>query len=288
MLEASIADETADDGWGLLDLSRMNYKWSAPWGPGKVLLGMTLWIVSFAGVGFLLIPALYSQAGLDVQQLDAADKTTFTLVNQVAETIVTLALIRLLTVKSLDSAPDKVSETFFDYSPSGPFKSPNGWAAWAILGVVLAPLVVGTTAGLLSLVDYEQTVGGRGTVDGVVQMISLDTMSYINLIAVTGVLAPLLEETMFRGFILTSLTKYMPTPLAILLSSFFFAAAHLSPRDFPILFSIGCLLGITYVRSKNLLTPIIIHGCWNSTVLSVLFFLSASGIDIEDMIKAMR
>jgi membrane protease YdiL (CAAX protease family) len=285
-LETATDEGPEKGGWDLLDLNRMNEKWDAPWGVGRMLLGMLLWVVSFAGVGFVLVPALYSQAGVDIFKLDAADKTTFTLVSQVAETVVTLALIRLLTVQSLDAAPE-VQGDFFNYSLSGPFKSPNGWAAWAILGVFLAPLVVGATAGLLSVVGYEN-VGGRGTVDGVVQMISMDSRSYLNLIAVTGVLAPLLEETLFRGFILTSLTRFMPTPLAIPLSSLFFAAAHLSARDFPVLFSIGCLLGITYVRSKNLLTPIIIHGCWNSTVLSMLFVLSASGIDIEEMLKNVQ
>jgi membrane protease YdiL (CAAX protease family) len=49
----------------------------------------------------------------------------------------------------------------------------------------------------------------------------------------TAVLAPLLEETVFRGFLLTSLTKFMPTSAAVLVSSLAFGLIHFAPRDFP-------------------------------------------------------
>lgn len=51
--------------------------------------------------------------------------------------------------------------------------------------------------------------------------------------APAAVLAPLLEETVFRGFLLATLTKWMPTPAAVLLSSIAFGCAHFTPRDFP-------------------------------------------------------
>lgn len=41
-------------------------------------------------------------------------------------------------------------------------------------------------------------------------------------------------------------------------------------------------------RSRNLLTPIIIHGTWNSAVLTLLFGLAASGIDVEAALREMR
>jgi membrane protease YdiL (CAAX protease family) len=100
-------------------------------------------------------------------------------------------------------------------------------------------------------------------------------------------MAPVLEETVFRGFLLTSLTKYIPTWAAIPVSAAFFGAAHLSPRDFPVLFALGCLLGVVYTRSRNLMSPIIVHGMWNSTVLTLLFYLASTGVDIEELIRSM-
>ncbi len=90
---------------------------------------------------------------------------------------------------------------------------------------------------------------------------------------------------MFRGFLLTSLTRFMPTPAAVAVSALAFGAAHLSPRDFPVLVALGLLLGASYVRSRNLLTPILIHGAWNSAVLTLLFALAAEGVDVQRLIE---
>lgn len=98
-------------------------------------------------------------------------------------------------------------------------------------------------------------------------------------------LAPLLEETLFRGFLLTSLTKFMPVPAAIFASSLAFGVAHLSLKDLPVLTTLGCLLGLVYTRSRNLLAPMMVHGLWNSTVLTLLFALTAAGVDVQQLLR---
>jgi membrane protease YdiL (CAAX protease family) len=77
----------------------------------------------------------------------------------------------------------------------------------------------------------------------------------------------------------------MSTPAAIFASSVAFGVAHLSLKDLPVLIALGCLLGALYVRSRNLLTPMIVHGVWNSTVLTILFALTASGVDVQQLLK---
>lgn len=101
----------------------------------------------------------------------------------------------------------------------------------------------------------------------------------------TGVLAPVLEETVFRGFLLASLTKWLPPPAAIGLSSLAFATAHFAPRDFPQLAALGCVLGASYVRTRNLAVPVAVHGLWNSGVLLVLAALRASGADLTQLVE---
>ena len=63
-----------------------------------------------------------------------------------------------------------------------------------------------------------------------------------------------------------------------------FGLAHLSLRDLPQLVALGCLLGVTYTRSRNLLTPMLIHGAWNGTVLTILYLLVSNGIDVQKML----
>jgi hypothetical protein len=75
----------------------------------------------------------------------------------------------------------------FDFSLSGPFKKGTGWAAWALFGLGVAPLVVGATVLALTGLGYDQLVAnGRGTVDGVAGMITMDGPTYVRLLLVTG------------------------------------------------------------------------------------------------------
>ncbi|RZC46500.1 hypothetical protein C5167_039441, partial [Papaver somniferum] len=60
-------------------------------------------------------------------------------------------------------------------------------------------------------------------------------------------ITPLLEETVYRGFLLTSLcSSKMKWQQAVILSSFIFSLAHFSSDSSPQLFVIGCVLGCSY------------------------------------------
>lgn len=77
----------------------------------------------------------------------------------------------------------------------------------------------------------------------------------------------------------------MPTPAAVLVSSVIFAGAHFAPKDFPSLLGLGLVLGFSYVRTRNLLTPLLVHSLWNTGVLTVLTVLSAQGEDIQRLLR---
>ena len=93
----------------------------------------------------------------------------------------------------------------------------------------------------------------------------------------------LAPQVVFRGFLLASMTKWLPTPGAVAFSSLLFAGAHFAPRDFSQLVALGSVLGFSYARTRNLLTPIFIHACWNSGVLVLLAVLISAGIDPSEM-----
>lgn len=84
--------------------------------------------------------------------------------------------------------PEVAQQQLFNLNPGQPFKRGTGWLAWGLIGVTAAPIVVGSMALLLSAVGYDQAVaGGRGTVDGVAGMVTLDLPTYVRLVSVTGV-----------------------------------------------------------------------------------------------------
>ncbi len=87
------------------------------------------------------------------------------------------------------------------------------------------------------------------------------------------VITPVIEEYVYRGFLLASLASHIRWPFAIIVSSLVFAISHLGASGLPSLFMIGCVLGLAYTWTGNLATSLVIHGLYNAIVLtrSVVF-----------------
>ena len=105
---------------------------------------------------------------------------------------------------------------------------------------------------------------------------SQDNLALLIFFSTAAVAAPLFEELLFRGFLLPSLTRYLPLWGSILISSFLFAAVHLSLSEVLPLTVLGIVLGFVYSRSRNLLAPMLLHSLWNSGTLLSLFLLGSS------------
>jgi membrane protease YdiL (CAAX protease family) len=90
----------------------------------------------------------------------------------------------------------------------------------------------------------------------------------IMIVFVAVVIAPLLEELMFRGFVQTTIRSFINIRNsawpAIAASSVFFAIMHADPGHWPSLFILGVCLGYSYEKSGSLLRPIFIHLFFNA------------------------
>jgi uncharacterized protein len=85
--------------------------------------------------------------------------------------------------------------------------------------------------------------------------------------------APLVEEIFFRGFLFQGFrSKYGWAP-AILLSSAVFAIAHLDPASLIPTFVLGVVLAYVYHRSNSVWPGIVLHFLVNSSSLCLLYSL---------------
>ncbi|NJM72374.1 MAG: CPBP family intramembrane metalloprotease [Scytonema sp. RU_4_4] len=153
------------------------------------------------------------------------------------------------------------------------FRLQGKWFLWGLGGYCVAlPIVV-----IVSLVN-QQLWQGQGGSNPLLQLAleSQDTVALAIFFSTAAVAAPIFEEVLFRGFLLPSLTRYLPVWGSILASGFLFAAAHLSLSEILPLFSLGIVLGVVYTRSRNLLAPMLLHSLWNSGTLLSLFVLGSS------------
>uniref|UniRef100_A0A453KYF8 CAAX prenyl protease 2/Lysostaphin resistance protein A-like domain-containing protein n=1 Tax=Aegilops tauschii subsp. strangulata TaxID=200361 RepID=A0A453KYF8_AEGTS len=156
-----------------------------------------------------------------------------------------------------------------------PFKLQNGWLLWAGIGLFGAVISIALVGAAMTYLNGAPPEREKDSLVLLLPLIGSSTLSTAYLVGITGVLAPILEETVFRGFLMVSLTKWFPTPVCVILSAAVFAFAHLTPDQFPQLFVLGVALGFTYAQTRNLLAPITIHAFWNSGVILLLTFLQS-------------
>lgn len=80
-------------------------------------------------------------------------------------------------------------------------------------------------------------------------------------------ITPLLEETVYRGFLLTSIASTMKWWQAVIISSCIFSIAHFSVENSLQLFLIGCVLGSVYCWTGNLASSFTVHSLYNAGIL---------------------
>lgn len=108
---------------------------------------------------------------------------------------------------------------------------------------------------------------------------SFQSIDIINTVLMVGIT----EEAVFRGLLLNSLLKITNTKIAVLISSLLFVAIHFPiwiysgkiaaiflSGGFVQVFLLGVLFGVSFIKSKNIFAPIILHMIWN--LFTILFY----------------
>ncbi len=80
---------------------------------------------------------------------------------------------------------------------------------------------------------------------------------------VATIMAPVVEETIFRGALLPAVAHEGTALRGLLLTSLLFAAMHLNAVAFLPLLVLSLACGLGYMATGSLLTPIVMHGLFN-------------------------
>jgi len=88
---------------------------------------------------------------------------------------------------------------------------------------------------------------------------------------VAAIIAPIVEELFFRGFLFQGFRQKYGWQPALLLSSAIFGAAHLDPVSLIPTFILGCVLAYVYHRSNSIWPGMIFHAVINSLSLIVVY-----------------
>lgn len=220
-------------------------------------------VVGFFTVGQVVIPLLITVSGIKFAALGIRANAFYALTYYLL-----LAGSGLLVLYWTLRPYKPLSEGWFRV------KFLSNWPLWGIGSYLVAlPLMLA-----VSLVN-QRIWQGEGGSNPLLQIVleENDPISLGIFFFTAAIAAPFFEETLFRGFLLPSLTRYFPTWGAIALSSLIFATAHLSLSEVLPLTVLGAVLGFVYVKSGNLLASMLLHSLWNSITMIGLFLLG-SGI----------
>jgi membrane protease YdiL (CAAX protease family) len=92
-----------------------------------------------------------------------------------------------------------------------------------------------------------------------------------------GLIAPLAEETFFRGFLFANLREHHGPLRAMVTTALLFALFHLTPTAFVPLFFLGCFLALLYHLSESLLPSILLHATMNTLSLTLSYLMERLG-----------
>lgn len=105
---------------------------------------------------------------------------------------------------------------------------------------------------------------------------SLKDIAFISSLIGTIFISPIAEEFIFRGIILNRLKIVIPVPMAILVSSLCFGVLH-SYGSIISAFVFGVCMCIIYLKTENILTPIIAH-IMNNFFAESLYYLDRGAV----------
>ena len=157
----------------------------------------------------------------------------------------------------------------------------DGWLQWRLQPPGSA-LLQGARAWLMVLPPVVLTgwlitrlIGDQGGSNPLLEIVlnSQDPLALLLLSLTAVVLAPLFEETIFRGVLLPVLGRYLGRSGAVLVSALVFAVAHLSIGELAPLLVLGLGLGLLRISTGRLLPCVVMHALWNGVTFLNLVLL---------------
>lgn len=139
----------------------------------------------------------------------------------------------------------------------------------AVWPLVLAMIIITSVVGYIIFGENFQIAQHEQ-----LQVLSESEDIYIKILTTISavVIAPILEELMFRGLFQSVIRSYLLKPWpAIAISSLLFVSVHANIEHWPALFILGLGIGYSYEKSGSLIRPIIMHALFNGLTIFSLF-----------------
>ena len=112
-------------------------------------------------------------------------------------------------------------------------------------------------------------------IDALTDPAGFSWLNFVSVFTVGAIIAPIVEEMLFRGLLYQWLRSHTGALGAILLSGAIFSMAHVIPVLLLPLFVIGVVLAAVFEWTRSLWITITLHFLQNAMAISLLFLLQA-------------
>lgn len=204
-----------------------------------LFLGMQVVVMLPVVISSIMRSNLTGEPG-EVSDLLFADSLTYTLVSGLITIAVVLAFYLL--------RREKLSEALW-------LRRVDGKTLWT--GAALAPGLFLVVSFVLAALPKAWTESYNEASSGI------STTSIVGIISVM-VVAPIVEEFIFRGLMTNRLSRVMPGWLAVVLAAAVFGVCHGHPVWFGYAFALGCVFGFIDLRAGSIWPSILGHMVFNS------------------------
>ena len=217
-----------------------------PWGPRAVALGMALALAAIVTIVLISSGVLYL-----VEGGNPADDSL--LLTRLTATAIADAAVVLLAYRMALRQHGLGWRSGFGLRQMG--WQELRYALIGLLGAWTILIVYGVAVQALGADELlPESTMGEDVFDSVSTIIAAG--------AISVVVAPLLEEAFFRGFVFAGLTRWGFWPAAVM-SGALFAVAHLDQGSFIPFALVGVVLAWLYYRTNSLWTAIAMHFAFN-------------------------
>lgn len=151
---------------------------------------------------------------------------------------------------------------------------PSTWGRDSLRGVLILagtmPILVGAAV-IYNL--FLQLLGYQTSLQDVAFIISGETSPWLRayFVFLAVVLAPVVEEILFRGMLLPALAKRFGVTAAVLVTAMVFSSIHAHVPSLVPLFILSASLSLAYLGTGSLVAPMVMHALFNSVTVSLLF-----------------
>ncbi len=166
----------------------------------------------------------------------------------------------------------------------GPTRTTGAMVAIGLAsGVAVAVLAYALNAIVVLLTGAEEPVQQQLLQDALAGGLPLVLVSVLAVIV-----APLVEEVIFRGVLFRAMADRINLGVALVLSSAIFAVIHVEvvlsqPAALVGLFVVGFVLAVAFHLTGNIMVPILGHAVFNA--ISLALTVAVDRLDVEDMME---